>query len=450
MTNQTGNDPATLHSKIFAAIFGAFLGLALLKFATPSVMDKFVESPTTGLEWLVFTWPLRMVYPLIGLLVLAGLFAVRLKTVAPRWLMLMPAIWLAWQFIAGTQSVDSKLTDGVLAHFLVCVICFYLGCLCLNRDGLVTYLLLPVAIAFGWMLYTGFDQHFGGLQRTRDYFWTYIYPAQSNVPPEYLKKMSSDRIFSTVFYPNAFAGALLMLLPLLLAWIWQAKERFTAGARGFLCGVLSSCAAACLYWSGSKGGWLLAFLISVVAVLHQEFSKRLKLILVIVFLVVGGAGFYWKNKAYMERGAMSVVARLDYWRAAWQIAVSKPILGSGPGTFAIAYQAVKKPESEMARLAHNDYLQQASDSGVPGLITYAAFVGGVLWIAYWRLDWSKAPVVCGVWLGLVASSLQSAFEFTLYVPSLAWTGFTLAGWLLGSTRETIRQSPPPGCNLMLR
>ena len=435
VTNQTGNAPATLPAKIFAVIFGTFLGLALVKFATPSVMDKFVESPTTGLEWLVFTWPSKFAYPLVGLLIVAGLFAVRMKSVAPRWLMLMPVAWLMWQFLAGTQSVDSKLTDGVLAHFVVCTICFYLGVLCLNRDGLGAYLLWPVAIAFGWMLYTGFDQHFGGLQRTRDYFWTYIYPALPSVPPEYIKKMSSNRIFSTVFYPNAFAGALLMLLPPLLAWFWQAKERLTVGARSFLCGVLGAGAAACLYWSGSKGGWLLALLVGLVLLLHQEFPKRLKLILVCVLLVAGGAGFYWKNQAYIERGSTSVAARFDYWRAAIQTAVSKPVFGSGPGTFAIAYQAVKKPESEMARLAHNDYLQQASDSGFPGLITYAAFVGGMLWVTYRRLDWRKTPVACGVWLGLAAWAVQSAFEFTLYVPSLAWTAFAFAGWLLGSTRE---------------
>ncbi len=447
VTNQTGNTPATLPAKIFAVIFGTFLGLALVKFATPSVMDKFVESPTTGLEWLVFTWPSKFAYPLVGLLIVAGLFAVRMKSVAPRWLMLMPVAWLMWQFLAGTQSVDSKLTDGVLAHFVVCTICFYLGVLCLNRDGLGAYLLWPVAIAFGWMLYTGFDQHFGGLQRTRDYFWTYIYPALPSVPPEYIKKMSSNRIFSTVFYPNAFAGALLMLLPPLLAWFWQAKERLTVGARSFLCGVLGAGAAACLYWSGSKGGWLLALLVGLVLLLHQEFPKRLKLILVCVLLVAGGAGFYWKNQAYIERGSTSVAARFDYWRAAIQTAVSKPVFGSGPGTFAIAYQAVKKPESEMARLTHNDYLQQASDSGFAGLITYAAFIGGMLWVTYRRLDWRKTPVACGVWLGLAAWAVQSAFEFTLYVPSLAWTAFAFAGWLLGSTRETIRQSPSPASNL---
>lgn len=413
-------------------------------------MDRFVTPPTSGIEWIVFVWPLKVAYPLVGLVVVAGVFVIRWQNFAPRWLMIMPVIWLAWQFIAGTQSVDGTLTQGVLAHFVICLLCFYLGALGLNLGGTTVFLLWPLVIAFGIMLGVGLEQHAGGLEETRKYFWTYIYPTMPNVPQEYIKKMGSDRIFSTVFYPNAFAGALLLLLPALLTWIWQAKDRFTAGARGFLCGALGLCGLACLYWSGSKGGWLLALLIGLAVLLHQPFSKRQKLSLVCALLLIGGAGFYWKNRVYVQRGATSVVARFDYWRAAWQTATSKPIFGSGPGTFAIAYQAVKNPESEMARLTHNDYLEQASDSGFPGLITYVAFIGGMLWVGYRRLDWAKTPVACGVWLGLAAWATQSAFEFTLYVPCLAWTAFALMGWLLGSTRESIRQNPAPAPNLSPR
>lgn len=434
MKHLPANESTPLLTKIFAVLFGSFLGMALLKFCTPSVMDKLVEMPVKGIEWIVFTWPMQVAYPLIVLLGAVGLFAVRLKAVVSKWLVTLPAVWMLWQVVAGTQTASPELTNGVLVHFLICLVCFYLGLFCLDREGVAMPLLWPVAIAFGLMLYVGLDQHLGSLQASRDYFWTYIYPTLTSVPAEYVMKMKSNRIFSTVFYPNAFAGALLLLLPLLLAWIWQAKERFTLGARVLLCTLLAAPSAACLYWTGSKGGWLLALLLCLVALLHQAFSVRIKITLVILLLVGGGAGFYLKNRAYMERGATSVVARFDYWRAAWQTVTSKPVFGSGPGTFAIAYQAVKKPESEMARLTHNDYLQQASDSGLPGLVTYAGFIGGMLWVTYRRLDWQKTPLACGVWLGLLAWALQSLFEFTLYIPSLAWIAFALMGWLLGSQR----------------
>jgi O-antigen ligase len=445
-------------AKLFAVLFGVLLGVAFLKFCTPSVMERFIEAPTnrfdwsqeTLIQWALLTWPIHVAYPLIAVVVVAGFFAIRWMKPAPGWLITMPAAWLLWQFIAGTQSLNPGLTQAVLSHFAVCVVCLYLGLLCLNRGETTGKFLWPVLIAFGVMLAIGLDQHFGGLQNTRDYFWTYIYPTNSAVPPELIKKMQSNRIFSTVFYPNSFAGALLLLSPVLLAWIWQAKERLTFGARSFVCGIIAATAAACLYWTGSKGGWLLALLIVMVALLHQSFSRKQKILLVVGLLVAGGAGFYLKNRAYIERGAASVTARFDYWQAAWQNTVKRPIFGSGPGTFGEVYQSVKRPESEMARLTHNDYLQQASDSGFPGLIFYAAIVGGVLCVTYRRLNWHESPLACGVWLGLLAWTTQSAFEFVLYVPALSWSAFALMGWLLANTRETIRQPTPAPSKLAAR
>ncbi len=44
------------------------------------------------------------------------------------------------------------------------------------------------------------------------------------------------------------------------------------------------------------------------------------------------------------------------------------------GRLAIAYERLKKPESEMAQMTHNDYLEQASDSGVAGLFDLCRMV----------------------------------------------------------------------------
>ena len=139
-------------------------------------------------------------------------------------------------------------------------------------------------------------------------------------------------------------------------------------------GVAGTAALGCLYWSGSKGGWLLMLLLGLLALLRVPFSRRLKLVLVTGVLLAGLAGFFWKYAAFFQKGATSVSARFDYWQAAARTTKDEPVFGTGPGTFAIAYQKIKRPESEMARLVHNDYLEQASDSGVPGLLAYALFI----------------------------------------------------------------------------
>jgi O-antigen ligase len=138
-----------------------------------------------------------------------------------------------------------------------------------------------------------------------------------------------------------------------------------------------------------------------------------------------------------------VGARFDYWQAAIQSTKAKPLFGSGPGTFLIAYQAVKKPESEMSRLTHNDYLQQASDSGIVGFASYLAFALSVLVGGYARPQDPEGILRFSVWLGFLGWALQGLMEFGLYIPAMAWTAFGLAGWLLG-TRAKRMDTPSPG------
>ena len=170
-------------------------------------------------------------------------------------------------------------------------------------------------------------------------------------------------------------------------------------------------------------------LTGLVAALFLPVKRQFKLILLGTALALGLAGFFVKYSGFFKKGAPSVHARFDYWKAAAQTVEDKPVFGSGPGTFAIAYAKVKKPESEMARLTHNDYLEQASDSGLPGMLLYMALVAGVLVGAVRKgdRDWVRRAV----WLGVLGWALQSTVEFGLYIPAVAWPAFTFMGWLLG-------------------
>ncbi|HBF30703.1 O-antigen ligase family protein, partial [Rhizobium sp.] len=132
--------------------------------------------------------------------------------------------------------------------------------------------------------------------------------------------------------------------------------------------------------------------------------------------------------------ATSVSTRLDYWRAAEQITVANPILGTGPGTFQRPYALIKKPDSEMARLTHNDYLEQFSDSGFPGGLTYTVWIFlalAVLGKIIWGKWGNKGTVSFAIFTGFAGWVVQGFGEFSLYIPALAWTTFTLLGCLVG-------------------
>ena len=148
--------------------------------------------------------------------------------------------------------------------------------------------------------------------------------------------------------------------------------------------------------------------------------------------MLGLAAFALRFQSYFAAGATSVGARFDYWRAAAQTTMANPVLGSGPGTFQRPYARLKAPESEMARLVHNDYLEQFSDSGVVGGALYLAWIGMVVAALAKGLARATDPLSFALALGLVGWFAQGFVEFGLYIPALAWTAFTIAGTLLAA------------------
>ena len=415
-------------------LFGAFLGLGLVKFGNAVIMERFIERPTNSWEWLFNPWPFEVAYIGLAIMGLLALRSAKWRKTGPAWLIALPAIWLIWQFVAATQTVDAALTHSTLRHFTACVVCYYLGYYSL-AESREPWFLAGLTAGMGVVLIAGWHQHLGGLEETRRYFFTYLYPQMPAVPPEYLKKIQSDRIWATLFYPNALAGVMLLLLPATLVFILRYFTRLTKAARQFVAATIGVGALGCLYWSGSKGGWLLMLVLALVALLQLEFPVRWKVGLICLVVVGGLLGFGLKNAEFFRKGATSVSARVDYWQAAVATALANPLFGTGPGTFAIPYQRIKRPESEMSRLVHNDYLQQASDSGLAGFAVYFAFISG--WVAFTgsRLRTPCDEIQFATWLGVSGWLLQGFIEFGLYIPALSWTAFAMMGWLLGVTNR---------------
>lgn len=413
---------------------GAWLGIALLKFGNPVILDQLIEPPNGFWEYVYNPWPVAWGYGMLFCLAAAGASIARIPAGVPRILAALPGLWLAWQLLAAAHTVDASLTRATLMHFAASVMCFYFGLCALSRVERTTAFWVFLLAAFAWVLWMGFGQHFGGLEATQRMI--YEQPNWREFPPEYLKRIASNRIFSTLVYPNALAGAVLLFLPMLSAAAWRLSGRLPNVSRGVLVGLLGYAGVACLYWSGSKSGWLIALGLGLVCWLRLPLGRRVRWAMAAAVLLIGLAGFAVKFAAYFRKGAPSVSARVDYWRAACQITREHPILGTGPGTFSIPYRNLKAPESEMTRLVHNNFLEQACDSGVVGFLLYSAMILGLLWHLYRKS--AAEPMAFAVWLGLLGWALQGVVEFGLYIPALAWPAFTFFGWLLGSNSKSTR------------
>lgn len=441
---------------------GVFLAFVLLKLGNPVILDHVAAPPSGWAELLFETWPAVWGYGVLAGVVVLGARNWRRPAGVPVWALVLPGVWLAWQVVAATTTVDAGLTKIVLPQFVATVVCFGLGLSVGNSPG-ARRVWLGLLVGLIVVLGSGFRQQYGGLASSREFFyenektgWKDVPPGELarlegsrllvrkpdgtfTINPDLLPKLAKDRIFGTLVYPNALAGVVLLLLPGALLTVWSASGRLQNVTRGVLVGLVAYMGLACLYWSGSKAGWLIALALGGVALLNLPLPKALKTGLVVAVAIGGLAGFAWKYQGYFAGGARSANARFDYWSVAGQTALNHPFLGSGPGTFYTVYRQAKRPDAEMTRLVHNDYLQQASDSGVVGLLAFGGFIWASLAALYriTRGDWT----LFAVWLGLLGWALQSFVEFGLYLPALAWTAFFLFGWLwaaAGNAFDTTR------------
>jgi O-antigen ligase len=87
----------------------------------------------------------------------------------------------------------------------------------------------------------------------------------------------------------------------------------------------------------------------------------------------------------------------------------------------------------MARLAHNDYLEQFSDSGIVGGIFYSSWIVLSLAVIERRVWRSNNLMSFAIFIGLLGWFAQGFGEFGLFIPALAWTAFTLLGCLVSAS-----------------
>ena len=407
-------DTSEQKDRVFLILTGVWLFTALFLFGNPVILDylhpiKEQKNPVLNAmlqgEQNIGLSPkenYQLVLATLGLVCVLGFSRLakpklRLPDGLPKWLAWLPLAWFGWQLLSFLQTENQAMSQATVIHFASCLAAFYLGLFVLGRMRQAKLALWGAALALMLNLADARIEKFGGLEQTRNNIIEQIesgkldpatLPAKARdegktIPPEIekqiatlppgtaakvrqlpielVKRMYSTRLYGHMFYPNALAGVILLLLPMSLALVLgQGRWRLP---RAVLALGLAAVGLACLYWSGSKAGWLIAIALLGAWFLHLPVPKKLKLGLAGAAMVLGLAGFAVKYADYFDRGATSVGARFGYWSAAAQTAMKEPLLGTGPGTFQIAYKRHRAPGAEPTRLTHNDYLQQASDSG---------------------------------------------------------------------------------------
>lgn len=407
--------------------------VAPLKLGTPVMLQSAVPPPATGLEWLIWSWPNEVGWLLCGAGLLGWALDRRRMAARKDVLFLLPLLFLVTQVVALPGTINWQSSRDTLVHLGMCVFLFYAAARYVRDGADAARVFAGLGVASLLVCVFALDQWHGGLEETRQFVSENFDPA--NVSPEMALRMTSQRVYGTLVYPNALAGFVVVALGPVLAWIWVRGRNWDAKVRLVALGLMGGLMVWVLVLTGSRGG-MVAFGVAVlVAVVSGGKPKWVGGALAVVGLIfVGGWAAGW-----VKLGTNSLDARLDYWEGAVAIIRDHPWRGTGPGTFGSIYAKYKTGLTEEAQVVHNNFLQMWTDSGVVAFGVFAA-----LWVVGLRDALRLAAARRGdaaavaIAAGLAGWTVHGLVDFDLYVPGVAWPAFLLLGMVQGL------KEPPPG------
>jgi O-antigen ligase len=234
---------------------------------------------------------------------------------------------------------------------------------------------------------------------------------------------------ATFLNHNHLAGYLEMVFPLGLGLLLFNRTLLHPLLWSFLLILI----LAALFFSMSRGGWIAVLIASglmfvTFAVKKGLRLKRLTMVLAAV-LLVAGISFLGSN-AMIERlqtlqnpdEPNLAAIRLPVWAASVQLIHQNPWLGKGLGTFPWSFTAVRPAGLGWRfREAHNDYLQIATDLGLPALIPIVWGLYLIFSIGFQALQQRagqfRAGVTLGALGGIAAILVHSLIDFNIQITS---------------------------------
>ncbi len=359
-----------------------------------------------------------------------------------KWMSVLAAFLLAQSFVLRARG---ERASEPLADFLVYVAAFALSAALAaapasRRRLEATLLTLGVGEAF-----YGLTQELGG--------WQQILGIE--------KMFYRTQATGTYVNPNHFAGLLEMVLPLALAsaaWHWdgvtRGERRKEAGggrAAAAFFAFVALLVAAGIFVSHSRMGMLSAAAGAVLAASVWTFSghgrrRRMRAAALAGALLAAALLALWIGpEPVVERfrsAGKDAVSRIDLWRESAALVRAHPVLGAGWGAYPHIYPQVQATQLEfVVEHAHNDYLELATEFGIPGAALLVGLAAGVamraLAMAWRNLEDRAAYHALGAGCGIAALGVHSVADFNLRLPANALVFSALLGlaWA-ASTRRT--------------
>ena len=232
-------------------------------------------------------------------------------------------------------------------------------------------------------------------------------------------------------YANALGALCAIALVVILAFALGARRR----AEALVAGLVAVPLGVALALTGSRGSWLAGAVGLAVAAVLMARGRRWAT----ATAAIGGLALTTLYVLTAFTIPVGLQARGDYWHVAWHVAGNHPLLGTGAGTYDLAWAAFGDlGRWSQALDAHSLYLESFAELGVIGLVLVLALV---------------APLVSGLRAErpstALAASLGGATTFLLHagldwdweMPAVTIAGIACLAATLGASEPQLRVGP---------
>ena len=364
----------------------------------------------------------------------------------------LPLILLSFFILLSvSQSVNLYRSFKFLWQFSSYVLLFYVVINNIKSSRQVNILISCMLSAGLLVSLYGFFQYFWGLEMTREFVAQHPDVVPSS--PHFQTRLMSNWIFSTFVYQNALAGYLLINIPLALSFLIITRNYFLKA--GFLLTLL--CMITALFMSYSKAGWcicvFLLFLYGLMFIFlknsqwRSEHNRKIRIVFLILLLgVTALVAVNPSGRLGLDTFSGSMVTRLRYWQAAIGMIRERPFLGFGPDCFGSVYARFKPVLAEETQMAHNNYIQMWTDSGIFAFLSFLW-----LWAAFYKngliklfkretdpdakIEERDRIILLGLLTGIIGFLLHGLVDFSLHVAGIATQVFVMMGLVFIITRK---------------
>ncbi len=264
----------------------------------------------------------------------------------------------------------------------------------------------------------------------------------------YAKKYNLEEATGTYINRNHYAGFLEMAIPFSLALVlhehvrsWRRGQR-GRGIKGLLVGENLSrmgfrlfaviVMVAALICSRSRMGMIASASSLALMAAFSGFQRKagmwiataVMICVTALVLWIGAGSALGRFGNISNEFASEGESRSSLWKGTAQLIAGHPLLGSGLGTFPVAFTAVQSTFlGKFVNHAHNDYLELASDLGIPAAIVLFGSIVILLVRLAKKTSSAEAKFERTVALGCMGSIaailLHSLTDFNLYIPANA-------------------------------